>query len=518
MTNQQRGPSLETLIGQIDSIQGKFRAEAKQNRRERRNAESRERQKTVGDQPEQEFHPQVFLLIPHNNIEPAAAAFDSEDYETTAGSVVSFTVNLKNTSVATVIVGDEFPPDYEVAMTVVDGDGDGTVTVDMDTSRAGLTKYDVDTVYSTRSGGDSVRNIVRETVPNTQVGTGFVDYGLTARVHGTKTDTALIMIDQSASGSSGGTGDGSAERSTTVEARQRPLPRRPKASPPLRSSGLTVTHDGGRTSFIDPGKQYTVEAAIENAGGLGASGTTVELFVEHKRPVATIDTNNGTFEAVRGQQSRITGYTSLPPGQHLVGVAYHGSTLRHDNILWRSEPSSGRAPPIGETVTEDRTFDMLAWLADDQSSLTNFRIRLYWTTGIDLTKPKYWKGTTKSNKEFVQVLENDAVKLTDQQGRFVSSSPQNTEGPLDLTSTINETTLVDNGGTKVTVPTSGVATTTFDYTAPSSQNGRVLTVFHTRAYSLAPEDMPADWDELDHTQSRFMGRTELNWRGIAANH
>lgn len=514
MTQQDLADDLRSLVEEFDGVQGKFATNAEENRNRRINGEPERRQDTYGDQPEREFNPEVYLLVPHNTIAPGVATFTRSAFQVVSGDVVTVTVELTNTTVTTLVFGGG-GKNWKVSMTIVDGTGDGTVAIEMDTSRAGETQWDPSDVFATAASGDTIRDITRERAPDHLLDEG--DYDLSASVGGTETDTAVLEKRRTGSTTSTTTSGGTADSPPQAEGRERPLPRRPQAAPPLRSSGLTVLKDGGRTTTIESGTQYTADVTVENAGGLGGGNVSVELFANHRTPTATIDTAGGDLEGARHDEFRVTGFTSLPPGHKFVGVAYDDprGDLRADNVIWRSTRGHAQVDMVGETVEDHRTFDIAPYLGDPNTS--TFRLRLYWTTGLDLTKNKYYDPKPNPIENYIQTLENDAVELVDQPGTIVSGPPSNPKGPLDLDSTIQQSSLVSRGRRQVTVPASGTKTVTIDFTAPRSRGDRVLTELHARTYSLAPKDMPADWDALDHTTSRFVGRTELEWAGATAN-
>lgn len=585
MTDQQLQQDFKELFEEMDGVQGKFEAAAAENRRTRRETELEDRQETEGEQPEREFEARVFLLIPHNARDAPTASFTRTVYEGQSGDAIPFTIDLTNTNVASVVVGSS-AVNYRISFEVVDTSDDGSVTVTVDTSRAGQSRYDVDTVY-TAGAGDSLRNLTREVMPNQgpiPLATGT--YDLSVSVDGQERDLAALVVNARASLAAGprpglgspdtrsgfadirtpadttdagavdatpsGVGaivggsdavtagiavddiDGQSlpRGATATASRQRPLPRRPDAQPPLRSSGLTVTQGGSETEFIQPGGSYTVECTVENGGGLGASTTNVEVFAEHKPATATVDTDNGVFTAVRGTQSQVTGYTTLPPGHNIASLGFVGGSPEPRKVLFRTVGSAG-------TVASDRTISRPGQLGLERSSITGnefvdesalrsqtFTMRLYWTTGIDLTQDRYTLDIDQSDsrsdidqkrqtalRNYIDVLENTAVQLTEVSGEF-RSQQTNTRGALDLESSINDASLLQNGRGRIQLPPRGSGTFSFQYTAPSSRSDAVLTALYARTYSLAPEDDPADWDRLDHTRSRFMGRNELYWQGI----
>ena len=116
----------------------------------------------------------------------------------------------------------------------------------------------------------------------------------------------------------------------------------------------------------------------------------------------------------------------------------------------------------------------------------------------------------------VSTLETQATQLTDQPVRFTQSQPTNRAAPLQLAGDVSTTQLVAPPGDgtlpqKLTVPPTDTRTVTTSLRTPAT-NDYSLTQLHARVYSLAAPDEPDDWNRLDHTVSRFVGRTEATWQ------
>jgi len=318
--------------------------------------------------------------------------------------------------------------------------------------------------------------------------------------------------------------------------RERPLGRRSEgAPPPLDSAGITVTPMGSNTptDSIGPGKQYTVECTVQNAGSIGASAVAVELFETHRQPHAVLDTTTqqkGVLEWTYGGSGRTdadtTGITTLPPNSKYVlllvefvdsksGSSTASPTLRWDNIVGLADVP----------VNDDRTVSTLDIFPDERKpqefvgtpapiNSNSFRSRLYNVSGISgkveriVIKPNLFRADLK---KLVGLLQgSDATNLFETTGRWVRGRSHNHRAEdIDLSSTVSNATMKKR--TQTNIADSAQTTVSFTYTAPPSQNGRALTELYVRAYSLSPPDTPADWGSLDHTTSRFVGRTELYW-------
>jgi len=407
MSEEQTKSELEAVYDEMDRLEGRFDEQATENRRAREAAELEQRQDTVGDQPEREFEPQVFLLVP----------YDETDH-------------------------------------------------------------------------------------------------------------------------------------------RRPLPRRPDAAAPTRSSGVVVRKNGSPTLDVEPGGNYTVECTVENAGGLGASTVNVELFVEHRDRTVSVDTNaSGTVEfstGARSQHGDFTGITTVSPNQtrpvtssykrldHTPGegidpmgyAVYSGSDLTYETLLdvgrlpsraidpgrdvsartWSVEYSSRpteylvTGKPYRSNTFTIRIYDI--GLQPSEFDLINFRISPEWAAVYNTLARPQDLDSIQFGADILDSLD-DHTLLTEVDGRWVQGASANQLEPLDLASDVDAASLA--GRTRATVPPNGSTTVDIDYTAPASQEGRALTVLYLRAYSLAPEDTPGDWDVLDHTRSRFVGRSELYW-------
>jgi len=317
--------------------------------------------------------------------------------------------------------------------------------------------------------------------------------------------------------------------------RGRPLGRRSQGgSPPLDSTGVTVTPQGSNTptDTIKPGNQYTVECTVQNVGGIGASAMTVELFEAHEQPDAVLDTTSqqrGTLEWTYGgggkNDSDTTGITTLPPDSRyvLLLVEFVDSTSGDPTLRWDNIVGLADVP-----VEKDRTMSGVAFgqvfpdtnkpqeflATGDPVNANSFTARLYDVSDISgkveriVIKPNLFKSDLT---KLVGLLQgSNATDLFETQGRWVKGRSHNHQPEdMDLSSTVGTATMKRQ--TQASIPANGRTTVSFSYTAPPSQNGRSLTELYARAYSLSPPDTPGNWGGLDHRTSRFVGRSELYW-------
>lgn len=327
---------------------------------------------------------------------------------------------------------------------------------------------------------------------------------------------------------------------------QRPLPRRPQAPAPVDSAGVAVTRNGNQVDIIEPGKTYTIECVVHNAGGLGASKVNVELFVEHKGAKATVDTNpNGVLELSYDTAQRdqdFTGFSTFSPGtlrppagqgrstpKSPVGyVMFDGSQLRWDNMI-----GTGRLPSL--TAQPNTDHSQRSWIVGfgrkpQEYLITGspyqgdtFTLRTY-----DITSEKSFNSLTylhlghpdrmdgKRDARSLVTNLNILPQLGEVDGKWVQGSQSNNQKEqLNLSRSVNSASM--EGRTHTNISANSSKRVQFTYTAPRNQNQRVLTAFHTRAYSLAPDDTPQDWGTLDHTTSRFVGRSEVYWEVFPKN-
>lgn len=117
-----------------------------------------------------------------------------------------------------------------------------------------------------------------------------------------------------------------------------------------------------------------------------------------------------------------------------------------------------------------------------------------------------------SLRQTVSTLENQAYLLAETDARIPTDrDTRNVAEPFDLVGNINNAELVDQQ--KVDVPPTGQLTATSTFTTPSNTDTPpiTMTALYARVYSLAIPDTPPNWDRLDHTTTRFVGRSEFTW-------
>jgi hypothetical protein len=117
-----------------------------------------------------------------------------------------------------------------------------------------------------------------------------------------------------------------------------------------------------------------------------------------------------------------------------------------------------------------------------------------------------------SLRQTVSTLEDQAYLLAETDARYVTEGgTRNVAEPFELVGDINNAELVAQQ--KVDIPPTGQRTATSTFTTPSDVAGPpiTMTALYARVYSLAIPDTPPDWDRLDHTTTRFVGRSEFTW-------
>jgi len=366
---------------------------------------------------------------------------------------------------------------------------------------------DLDTVFRERAREDSQKRQSAEAQPSadgtgiTGVGNGSSEEEFTAETH------LVVPHDQMGNQA------------------QRPLDRRPDGPPPLRSVALssdaptksfTGTSQGMFYDYTIPvvtnGDTYTIECTVHNLGGMAADATTVELFVEHLKASATVDLNTGTGE-VELHPSQVPptvgGFTTLPPESRVTVVSFQdqGGGLTETNQL-----NIG----LNRRVEEDRSFAARTFggkprtflgPTSDAPSGSEFTLRVYDSTDVSI--PGAPNPQSEHPKIVADRIAGTAPLLAEVPGRYTTN----------VTTDIRETELVGSVGTLeqvgqavVTLPqrTNVTASVQYTHSPPSGLDGGT-TVLYARAYSIAPEDAPGNWGELDHTTMRHVGRSELYW-------
>lgn len=349
------------------------------------------------------------------------------------------------------------------------------------------------------------------------------------------------------------------------EGERRPIPRRPERLPrlpfgagddldyaaALRSESVSVLEGGEPMDptpldpgVVRPGNTYTVECTVRNVGGLPARNVYVELYVEHRRPGVTMDTNDAgavELDPRGGLGTQYPGYylsgvTTMAPQSEVTVMAHMGGSggPPYDRILGWDD---------SRTVTWGRTFHATLNTGvpyDYRETGKPDRFLRGGTVPADESDftLEVWDTTATNSSGFTETTDYDffrdprkwfGVHLGSVPGTF-TTDPGVDQQPRDLTSrpTDDRTALV--GKRTTAVPASGSRTVSFEYTPAAGEMpppneglsrvesqrdltpgiGEAVTVFYARAYSLATAELPADWGALDHTTSRFMGRAEVN--------
>jgi len=298
---------------------------------------------------------------------------------------------------------------------------------------------------------------------------------------------------------------------------------------PLRSESIAVRSaaDGQETEVITAGTEYSVECTVRNVGGLAARNVNVELYVEHLEPDAVLDVNDdGVFEASWVYE----GHNQWSWLFYLSGV----TTMAPTSPLFAQFHDQGEAPPAKSSFHTvpidagndqdwyDRSFFETSPTATDYVPEDEFTVDV-------------WDVSRIGGEISPAALEELGVHLTRQEGQVVVDGPERYwSRNHDLT---GEVSLEEGNGdgrpnrriekTSVSIPQNDSRTVTFEYT-PDERNfpradlpnaeglpagaGRPVTALYVRAYSLATNEVPRAWGEIDHTASRFMGRTEVKRR------
>lgn len=301
-----------------------------------------------------------------------------------------------------------------------------------------------------------------------------------------------------------------------------------KPNHPLRSESVSVrtSPDGQETDVIEPGEEYTVECTVRNVGGLAARNVNVELYVEHLEPSASIDVNEetGFFEA----NTVYEGHTQWSWLYYLSGV----TTMAPNSVLFAQFHNREESPPVesyfhGIPIEAGNDHD---WY--DRSFFETSPSETGYVPEEEEFTVDVWDVSRVEGEISKASLNDVGIHLTRQEGRIVQDGPERYWSQNhDLTGDVNleegETDGRANRRVKkksVSIPQNDSHTVTFDYT-PDEGNfpnadlrnsevlppgaGRSVTVFYVRVYSLATNEVPQAWGEIDHTQSRFMARTEV---------
>lgn len=303
----------------------------------------------------------------------------------------------------------------------------------------------------------------------------------------------------------------------------RPLDRRSDGSvPPLYSDSVDVQAD-----VVQPGEETAVECTVRNLGGKPARHARVELWAEHYDLAARVDSADGVFELPKeGTDVPITGVTTVAPTSRIVAFAVADDDgPPFEQVLDYTDPRM--------VVDENRTFSGTLGPRPTEfqngdpvpDGLTDFRLELWETTVPDLYVREfpepYWIPV------YVAPEERQAQHLATLDGRYVDGPTNSDREDQFLTSSMDRVTHVSRQTTAITA--GGASTLTFQYEplgTPGLPPGledfegdipdelgpgfaRSVTALYVRAYSMAASELPANWNALDHTESRFVGRSEV---------
>lgn len=320
---------------------------------------------------------------------------------------------------------------------------------------------------------------------------------------------------------------------------QRPLPRRSRQQgplvPPVRSDSVTIDAE-----VIESGGTYTVECTVRNVGGLPARKVDVELYVEHYEPDARVDTSGGAVELARDYllrgdhpDYRVSGVTTMAPDSKVSAFAHmDDSGPPFDKVLGYAADMS---------VSDGRTFTGYVGGKPDEfldgdpvpQDRDGFTLEV-WETSL---APPGTVGPTKGGRpSFFEDPDHwGGIRLASVPGRYADDP----SSALDRRDQFLAGSVGDRGTRRVgkqstSIPGSNAASVSFTYSpragdVPEPRDdieqvegdypgireddgpglGRAVTAFYARAYSLATSEMPDDWSSLDHTTSRFVGRTEV---------
>jgi hypothetical protein len=300
---------------------------------------------------------------------------------------------------------------------------------------------------------------------------------------------------------------------------------------------MSVSTIGYEEKVITAGEDHTIECTVRNIGGLPARNVTVELFVEHLEPRARLDINEQSgeqgerlFEANRDFAGdgnarwtfALSGTTTMSPVSNLTAVFHKEDRIMPpyskpilDIIDLISTPERNFAFDATETLYDETESpgDGDLYVHDD----SDYYVDIWDTSRI-----------TTYDADLYTKLANRGIHLAHQKGRIIDGDPKSnrTIHNHDLTGSVNpgEGSTKRVGKAHTSIPQNGERTVSFEYTPdratfpngdlPNPEDGdrgegRGMTAFYVRAYSLATNELPEDWGELDHTESRFMGRTEV---------
>lgn len=295
--------------------------------------------------------------------------------------------------------------------------------------------------------------------------------------------------------------------------------------PPMDSDSVDVQAD-----LVQPGSDHTVECTVRNLGGKPARQVRVELYAEHYDLDARVDASaDGVFELPKnGAGSHpIRGVTTVAPTSSVIAFAImdDGDPHFHQVLDYTDRMSVGDdrtfSGSLGPRPTEFVNGEPVPEGRDD------FRLELWETTVPDLQLDEE-QVYAHGYPVYVAPEDRNARHLATLEGRYVEEPNNGERVDQFLTGSVDRDDRVGRQTTSIGAGDS--STLTFQYEpseagAPAPPDGldefdevfdylgpgfaRTVTAFYVRAYSLAASELPDDWDALDHTKSRFVGRTEL---------
>lgn len=263
---------------------------------------------------------------------------------------------------------------------------------------------------------------------------------------------------------------------------ERPLRRRPDGPAPLESAGVDILQDGSTVDRIRPGETYDLVCRVRNEGDLDVPPSPIEFFVEHHPRSAGFDTVGNYVLARPETDQRITGWTTLPPGDALTVRIFQGPPDSDYFILgWE------RA-----IIQDDRTFRVEVDLSNANPD-QEFRV-----TAAHI-------GRESSVDELVPAFETIGKVA----GRFDAGGPA-PRGPVPLAASLSEAEFVGVDHRRLTGKSESEGRVR--YTTPDERETRALSVFYARTYAFSPTDLPNSLDRLTHVDLRHVGRTERHWQ------
>jgi hypothetical protein len=265
----------------------------------------------------------------------------------------------------------------------------------------------------------------------------------------------------------------------------RPLPQRPDSIESLNSVDVEFIGPNGPTVLIEPGVEYNLRATVRNLGDSDIPPSPVEFFVSHidSRQAIIFDTTDGEIVLDPDPPHRITGRVLGLPGAHIL-ISVRGRETTSTRTSLAFEGSNQIRINADRTFTAE--FDLSQYVSDDPLMVT----------GKLLSMPGLDNGTRISLR-----FDDDDDNIT-------------VVKPLPHAVGVDDVKFIDHQ--RVRHLAEDETTVSVPYTAPQLPFrvavNRRLTVFHVRAYSLSPLDLPEDLDVLDHRRSRMVGRREVYWQ------